>query len=518
MKRVLAFLPLLGLLALPGSSGVAVGQTPTAGGVVSEDVEWVKFVPTEQSTSTGVTLDLKRKIMYLTSWKNLSTYDISDPENPSLLGTLPVGFMFENEDVAVDPQGKFMLFSESLPNDILHIYDVEDPTSIVEVASVPGAGDHTTTCILECDYAYGSDGSITDLRDYTNPKVIALDTDQNSWHNKIGLKGGAHDVTEVKSGFVINSPIDGGPQYIDVRTPASPKVLAVGDDPRPYSERGYLWHSGEWPNAGNDRWLLMQGEDNFNPQCSDQRGPFMTFDTTGWQQSHTFKKAHEFRVTNGVYADGNPPANALGCSAHWFRAHSTFNNGGLVVIAFYEHGTRFLKVAENGKISEAGYYLPYSGSTSASYWVNDELVYAVDYTRGIDILRWTGKTFAPAGGGGGGGGGGGDGGGTGGGGEALPGPGVKMRISDRTPPRGDTIRFRVTLRRCKGHKGTTVRLQRKVKGEFKSIASRPLGSNCIAKFTDVASYKQTSYRAIWPKQDDDHRAGKSRPQKVTTQS
>lgn len=34
--------------------------------------------------------------------------------------------------------------------------------------------------------------------------------------------------------------------------------------------------------------------------------------------------------------------------------------------------------------------LPSAGSTSAAYWITRDIVYAVDYTRGIDILRYTG--------------------------------------------------------------------------------------------------------------------------------
>src|SRR5918992_469155 len=149
MKRILVVALLMGLVALgaPSSIPTAVGQTPTPGGLASEHVEYVGFVPFEQSTSTGLTIDRKRKLMYLTSWKNISSYDISDPTNPQLLDQLPVGFMFENEEVAIDPQGKFILFSESLPNDILHEYDVEDPTNITEVGGgLAGAGDHTTSC------------------------------------------------------------------------------------------------------------------------------------------------------------------------------------------------------------------------------------------------------------------------------------------------------------------------------------------------------------------------------------
>jgi hypothetical protein len=35
--------------------------------------------------------------------------------------------------------------------------------------------------------------------------------------------------------------------------------------------------------------------------------------------------------------------------------------------------------------------MPHGGSTGASYWITDEIVYSVDYARGIDILRFTDK-------------------------------------------------------------------------------------------------------------------------------
>ncbi len=117
----------------------------------------------------------------------------------------------------------------------------------------------------------------------------------------------------------------------------------------------------------------------------------MTWDTTGWEKTHTFKMVDEFRMQSGTGADGSPPVNGLGCSSHWFNAHDTFNNGGLVAGGFYEHGTRFLDISSKGKIKEVGYFMPFGGSTSAAYWVTKDLVYAVDYSRGIDILRWTDK-------------------------------------------------------------------------------------------------------------------------------
>lgn len=39
---------------------------------------------------------------------------------------------------------------------------------------------------------------------------------------------------------------------------------------------------------------------------------------------------------------------------------------------------------------EKGLFLPLGGETIATYWVTDEIVYAIDTTRGIDILRYGG--------------------------------------------------------------------------------------------------------------------------------
>ena len=89
--------------------------------------------------------------------------------------------------------------------------------------------------------------------------------------------------------------------------------------------------------------------------------------------------------------DGNPPANGLGCSAHWFGAHPTFDNGGIVAMGYYEHGTRFLNVDKRGKISEVGYFMPIGGNTIATYWVSNKIVYSFDVQRGLDILEYSGS-------------------------------------------------------------------------------------------------------------------------------
>lgn len=466
-----------------GANPIAIAQAPSEGGLTSEGIEFLGFVPFEQSSSTGLTIHGDR--MYLTSWKNISIYDISDPKSPQQLGTLPIGFMFENENVSVSPNDSFLLFSESLPDDTLHVYDIEDPANITEIAALDGAGDHTTSCILKCQYAYGSDGHVTDLRDPGNPKLMDID-----WHEAIGMQGGGHDVTEVRNGFIIVSPLDDTPLYVDVRDPMKPKVLARGNGPIVRDERGYLWHSGEWPNHGTDRWLLMQGEENAQTRCSEKIGPFTTFDTRGWRTSKTFKMVDDYKVTNGVYVDGNPPANALGCSAHWFEEHPSFDDGGLVAGAFYEHGTRFTQVNHStGKIKEVGYFLPYVGSSSAAYWASPRITYTADYGNGLYILRWA---------------------------RPLPGPLAALRVSNPTPARGREITLTGLLRSCRGLKGTELQLKRKVGKEFKLIRTKTLDDRCRTKFKVGTDFDEATFKAVWPKQDKEHGRGNSDPQTIKT--
>ena len=117
--------------------------------------------------------------------------------------------------------GKIPLLSEELPGNALHIYDVSDKSNIRKIAKLEGAGDHTTSCILDYQWAYGSNGSITDLCDTKDPKLKI-----QNWHKLTGLnEDGAHDANEFKEGFLVTSPISDSFQILDVRDPLDPKVL-----------------------------------------------------------------------------------------------------------------------------------------------------------------------------------------------------------------------------------------------------------------------------------------------------
>jgi hypothetical protein len=68
----------------------------------------------------------------------------------------------------------------------------------------------------------------------------------------------------------------------------------------------------------------------------------------------------------------------------------------LVALAEYEQGTRFLQITPEGKIRQLGYFLPIGGSTSAPHWAPDgRTIYNIDYTRGLDVIRYEGPLVVP---------------------------------------------------------------------------------------------------------------------------
>jgi hypothetical protein len=92
-----------------------------------------------------------------------------------------------------------------------------------------------------------------------------------------------------------------------------------------------------------------------------------------------------------------------------------------------------------------------------------------------------------------------------------------MNVSDRQPRRGDQIVFRTRLERCKGHKGTDMQLrQEQQSGRYTVVATKKLSRRCKARFELRAAFPRATFKAIWPKQDDDHRQGRSKPRTIVT--
>lgn len=400
LKLLTGALAALALLAPAAQAGVGPDY------VASDNVELVKSIKLPDGLTAGARI--VGRYLYVTSGKDLEIYDISKPEDPQQVGGITLDVQFENEEVPTN--GRILgissdTFSSGLAciagdptsaGSCLRLWDVRDPANPKELAPVLGAGAHIQGCALDCSYMYGSDGSIVDLRGALDGKPATI---VGNWKDAVASqyepKGSCHAVREIRRGIMFTAcqpfallsinPEDGG-------SPLAPVVLATGGN-----ADGRFIHSNRWPRGGADKFALVGGETNFQPQCGPTRGAFMTFDASEALKTGQFTgPLDEIRPKNGTYADGNPPANALGCSVHWFEEHPNFRNGGLVALAEYEQGSRFLQITPKGKIVEQGYFEPLGGSTSALHWVpGTDIVYAIDYERGIDVLRWKGDDYVP---------------------------------------------------------------------------------------------------------------------------
>jgi hypothetical protein len=407
------------LLATLIACGVLVPAASAAVGpdyVSSDNVELVDRIKT---VGDGVGGRVVGDYLYVTSTKSLSIFDIkTDPEHPKEIGLSTLDIEFENEEVPTN--GKLLGISgqigcaDPLSGNVfedgnlgsnstgcLTLYDVSDPANVKKYGSVAGAGQHTSACVLDCKYMYGSTGAVTDTSDPAKAKLIG------SWQDGIEaakgedfFKASCHHLREIQPGIILGScqPIilfsinkkDGG-------SPLKPVVLATGTN---QDER--FIHSGRWPNGGTDKFLLIGGETNAEPVCNDTVGSFMVWDASkvgsaaSANVGEQFKLLDEIRPINGNYADGHSPVNGLGCSVHWFQERPGFKNGGVVANAQYENGTRILQITPEGKIVEQGFFLPLGGSTSSPLWnPNGKVIYSVDYARGVDVLRYTGPSYVP---------------------------------------------------------------------------------------------------------------------------
>jgi hypothetical protein len=376
---------LLVALVLTPSAGARF-DGPGAGGVTSDNVEFIRHIPLAQD---GVGGKLVGRYFYANDQNKVMIFDTKpNPEDPQLVGFVPMPqeWLLSREDLdgnkSVIVMPNTAGAADGQPNgSVLYIIDVEDKTNPQIVAELAGAGSHTSSCILDCKWVYNSSGQIIDIRDPASPKL--MDT---RWGDGMPANS-AHDVTEVRPGIILtaSNPL----MLLDARKdPANPKLLAAS----PPIEHVNVMHSLRWGRNGKDPFFVAGSEQNFVARCgAETNGHLMTIDISNWKKGEIGPVIDRHYETNGTYIDGKPAANQGGCSSHWLELHPTFNKGGIVAHARFEHGTRFMRVNSKGKISEEGYFMPWAGMTGAAYWVTKKVVYALDYNRGIDVLKYNGK-------------------------------------------------------------------------------------------------------------------------------
>jgi hypothetical protein len=404
MRFALAAATAIALLAAPLASANQTGPD----WVSSDNVEYLGSIKQDVGLTTGAKVVGDR--LFVTSGKNLTIYDISKPASPLTLGTIKLNVAWENEEVPTN--GKVLAvasdFYSAMPSCLtalaadgcVQLFDVRDPSNIKEVGSVPIAN-HTAECVLDCQWFYGRAGTIIDARGVLDGRAPTV---AGNWIAELKAQGvdskSCHHIREIRPGVLLTacrpfSVVTVNPSDAAGASPEHPKVLYTG-------ESDAFVHSARWPRNGRDKFVLIGGETNFTGQCNGANGELRTYSAEavndGTSRSFAGPVGRLQPAGNGTYTDGKPVANHLGCSVHWFQEHSTFKNGGLVALSEYEDGVRFLQVKRDGQISEQGFFAPLGGSSSSPKWApSGDVVYSLDYDRGIDIIRWKGSHYLPTG-------------------------------------------------------------------------------------------------------------------------
>lgn len=311
---------------------------------------------------------LEGDYLYVASPQSLSIFDVSVPVSPELLATRPSSRLIHGELISTG--GDLLLLNGGLLGG-LDVWNVEDKSNPVLAGSVEGVTDEHFSCLLDCTWAYGSVGSIVDLRIPQDPVV-----QPGNWKRTLGMYDDrVHRIDEYRRGFMAVAPRDGAPAILDVRDPLRPRVVARTRIP-PVDLSMFLYTT--WPRGGDDRFLVASTE---NPNCRDEhKAALLTFDTKGWPRDRRFEVAGRFRYTTRTDHET--------CLAYYFSLHPEFEDGGLALLPNGLEGTRVLEVARDGRMTEVGSFVVPTSDVWLAFWVDEEIFYALNETGEVYILRY----------------------------------------------------------------------------------------------------------------------------------
>ncbi len=387
------------------SSSIDEASDPT-GLIASDNVEVLGAVP-----NPGVIgAKFRGEHMFVSTLTGLTVYDVSTPEAPFEVGRLALPH-FENEDV--DLGGDILLISNDSAESygLLFVIDISDPTdptlrsvldmktTAVEAQLFVGPG-HTASCILECQFAWVTDGGgylVVDLRDPDNPAMVGHQPTPAA-----GSLGITHDVQVDETGLAWTVGFGGTaafeiPAYYDGTEVLEP-LVSTGDNANSRYIETFGLDDGSSVNdfihhnslrVGDSDVVYVTEEDYNRPGCrgagSFQRWhlPMEEDPDTGERFITGADMTNIDMWVTELLADTAAPA-AM-CSAHYFDVRD-----GLVAQGWYEQGLRLLDVTGD-EIRQVGYFVPPQAMTWAAYFPptdpTGEIVYSFDASHGIDVLR-----------------------------------------------------------------------------------------------------------------------------------
>jgi hypothetical protein len=344
----------------------------------------------------------------------LYVIDISNPRLPRLLSATP------NDYIATGIPGIFGL-PEPLPDGIGHtvscvnagctyaymagtsagidIVDLRDPAHPQKAGRFKPDITSIASHDVQVDarglaWIVGGGGTAAyDVSDPVNPRMVARTDETITNSGQLGFPGpdpvfGIGGAGETPIDLIHHNSLrlgelerGGGTTGTRIGTNKSPGGFRL----KPFAQQ-----PGKTYPAGGDSPLLGITEEDYNRPTCQGAGSFQTWGMTGETTSTGATKLvlldmFTTELESLVKGTGWAPVTGL-CSAHYFDYRD-----GIVAQGWYEEGTRFVDVRDPTNVRQVGYWVPTKGETwSVVYPPTDptgEIVYALDFARGIDVLR-----------------------------------------------------------------------------------------------------------------------------------
>ena len=313
--------------------------------------------------------------LFVTTANTLSIFDVSDPADPAIQSSVPNPHPIHGE--LLPTNGEILLLNEFIRRGAITIWDVEDKSNPVRLTTFGAGQDEHFGCLLDCQWAYGSDGSIIDLRDPSRPDVM----DRN-WKEFVGIaKDWLHRIDEYRDGFMVTAPLEGSPVVVDVRHPLHPKIVGTTR----YSKFGKnVFLYSDWPTQGRSRYLLSSLEFTSSRRCEyKDEGALLAFDTKGWPEKTHFPLVGKFRVAREERRGDDD------CNGFYFSVRPGFGpEGGTVLLPHSLEGVRLVSVRDDGSMKELTSFIPPVSDVWLSFWIDDEIFYALNRTGEVYVLRY----------------------------------------------------------------------------------------------------------------------------------
>ncbi|MDQ3485746.1 MAG: hypothetical protein M3445_10125 [Actinomycetota bacterium] len=378
---------------------------------------------------------------YVSTLESIDVYDVEDPLNPVLAGTLPQA-VFENEAMnygeRTNKRGKTTRFvlvgvdlTQASSDDPQHnnldgaseviVVDVTDPTEPFIRSRTPATtSTHTVACVnvRSCTTAYTAGSrpgrySIINLSDLDNPREVDARPGvkgKQAFPSPASGPGGpltaGHKWNFDGAGYGFHTG-GAGTAVFDVSRPRAPRLVtttgAAGVQP---GWNDFIHHNSARPNARafapysppsvrNGNVALITEEDYENTDCATA-GSFQTWKVTTLSGKPSAVRPLD-RINPVTEGGGgiSPPKNAF-CSAHWFDYHPS----GIVALATYAGGLRLIDVRDPKNLEQYGYATFGASEVWDAYWApkrnkqgeaigKSNIVYTVDLVRGIDVYSVT---------------------------------------------------------------------------------------------------------------------------------